>query len=58
MLRHDQLEDGVAQELEALIIEMLLLLFVSNARMSQGLGQEMWIPKLITDALFERMHVR
>jgi hypothetical protein len=58
MLRHDQLEDGVAQEFEALIIEMLLLFFVSNARMGQGLSQELGIPKLITDALFERMHVR
>ena len=45
------------QKFEALIIEVLLLFFVSNARMSQRLSQEMRIPKLIMDALFERMHV-
>ena len=58
MLRHDQLEDGVTQEFKALVIKVLLLFLVSNARMSQGLCQEMRIPKLITDALFEWMHVR
>jgi len=58
MLRHDQLEDRISQKLKALVIEVLFLFFVSNARMSEGLSQEMRIPKLITDALFERMHVR
>jgi len=57
MLRHDQLENCIPQKLKALVIEGLLLFFVCNARMSEGLSQEMRIPKLITDALFERMHV-
>ena len=57
MLGYDELEDGIAQKLKALVIEMLLLFFVSNTRMRERLSQEMRIPKLITDALFERMHV-
>ena len=56
MLGYYQLEDGVTQKFKALIIEVLLLFFVSDARMSEGLRQEMRISKLITDALFERMH--
>ena len=58
MLRHDQLENCIPQKLKALVIEVLLLFFVCNTRMSESLSQEVRIPKLITDALFERMHVR
>ena len=56
MLRDDELKDGVAQELEALIVELLPLFFMRDARMSQGLGQELRILKLITNAFFERVH--
>jgi hypothetical protein len=57
LVAHDQVEDRVAQELEPLIVEMLPLFFVGNARVSEGLSQETGITKLIPDALFERMHV-
>ena len=57
MLSHDELKDCVAQELESLIVEMLFLFFVRDARMGEGLSQETRISKMITDALFERVHV-
>ena len=57
MLGHDELQDGVAEKFEALVIEMFFLSFVRNARMSQGLDEQTDITESITDALFQGMHV-
>jgi len=57
MLGHDELQDGVAEKFEALVIEMFFLSFGRNARMSQRLDEQTDITELITDALFQRMHV-
>ena len=40
MFGDDELQDGVTQELEALVVEMFSLLFVGDAGMGQGLGEE------------------
>jgi hypothetical protein len=56
MLGHDELQDGVAEKFEPLIIEMMPLGFVAEAWMRQRLGQEKRIAKLMADAFLERIH--
>jgi hypothetical protein len=58
VLRDDELQNGVAQELEPLIIELFFLFFMRDARVRQRLGQEAWILKVITNPFFERVHGR
>ena len=58
VLRDDELEDGIAQELEPLIIELFFLFFMREARVGQRLGQQARILKVITNPFFERMHGR
>ena len=57
MLRHDELQNRVAQKLQPLVIEMMLLRFVSQARMRERFRQQERIAELVTDAVFERIHV-
>ena len=57
ILGEDELEDGVAEEFEPLIVEMMALGFVAEARMRQRLRKEERIAELVFDALFERIHL-
>ena len=45
-----------ARGLETLVVELRPLLFMRDARMSERLGEELRILKLITNAFFERVH--
>jgi hypothetical protein len=56
VLGDDELQDSVAQEFETLVVELRPLLFMHDARMSERLGEELRILKLITNAFFERVH--
>ncbi len=53
---HD-LKNGVAQKLQTLIIEVMLLRLVSETGMGQRFSQQQWIPEFVADAFFEWMHV-
>ena len=57
MFRDDELEDGVAQELQPLIVEFLPLCFVTQARVRQRFREQEWIAKFVTDAFLERTHL-
>jgi hypothetical protein len=50
------LKDGVAKILEALVIEVMALGLVAEARVRQSLRQEERVPKLVMQTLFERIH--
>jgi hypothetical protein len=54
--RKDQLQHGVAEELEPLIVEMVPLRFVPERRMGQRLRQQKRISEFILQALFKRIH--
>ena len=56
VLGDDELQNSIAQELEALVVELRPLLFMRDARMSERLREELRILKLITNAFFERVH--
>lgn len=56
MLGDDELEDGVAEKFEALIVELFSLSFMGDARMSERLGQETRVLEMIADPFFERVH--
>jgi hypothetical protein len=51
MFGKDQLEDGVSEEFQPLIVEMMPLGLVPKARMRQGFRQQERISKLVADAL-------
>ena len=51
-----ELQNRVAQKLEALIIEMTLLRFVTETWMGQRLGEKEWVAKLVANSFLERMH--
>src|SRR6266702_1544275 len=57
IFRNDELQDGVAQKFQPLIIEMALLSFVTEARVGQSFGEQEWIAEFVTDSFFQRMHV-
>ena len=57
MLRHHELQNRIAQKLEALIIEMMLLCLMSHARMRERFRQQEWVAELVTNAVFERIHL-
>jgi hypothetical protein len=52
IFRHDELEDRIAQEFQALIIEMSLLSLMTEAGMGQSLGQQERILEFVTDSFF------
>jgi hypothetical protein len=56
ILGDDELENGVPEKLEPLIIKMIALRLVTETGMSQRLRQQKRIAKLITDAFLERTH--
>jgi hypothetical protein len=51
MFRKDDLENRVTEKLETLIIEMMSLRLVAEARMCQSLGQEKRISEFVSDSL-------
>ena len=58
MVGEDELEDGVAEKFEALVVEMVHLRFVAKAGMGQRFGEQERIAELVFDPLFERSHGR
>jgi len=52
MFRKNQLQNSITEKLETLIIEMMPLRFVAQARMSQSLGQQKRIAEFVADSLF------
>jgi hypothetical protein len=46
------LQHCVTEKLETLIVKMMPLRFVAQARMSQSLGQQKRIAEFISDSLF------
>ena len=57
MFGNDQLEHGIAEEFEPLIIEMFSLRFVPKTGVRQRLRQKQRIAKLVANAFFHRIHV-
>ncbi len=55
MLRDDELEHGIAEKLEPLIIEVMPLRFVAEARMRHRFCEQKRIAKLMADAFLERV---
>ena len=54
MLGHDKLQNRIAQKLQPLIIEMIAVRLVPQARVGERLRQEQRIAELVADAFFER----
>lgn len=52
MFSKNDLENRVTEKLETLIVEMMSLRLVAEARMGQSLGQEKRISELVSDSLF------
>jgi len=52
MLGKNDLENRVTEEFETLIIKMMPLRLVAEARMGQSLGQEKRISEFVSDSLF------
>ena len=57
MFGDDELQYGVTQKFQPLIIEIMKLGLVSNTRMGQRFREEERISELITNAFFERSHL-
>src|SRR5205085_8961450 len=58
MLRYDKLQNRIAKKFQTLIVEMIPLCLMSQARMRERLRQQERIAELVTDAVFERIHGR
>ena len=56
ILGEDELEDGVAEEFEPLIVEMMALRLVAEAGMGERFREQQRIAEFVFDALFERVH--
>ena len=52
----DELEDGVAEEFEALVVKVMPLGLVPETGVRERFREEEGIPELVFDALFERIH--
>jgi len=57
IFRYDQLENGIAQKFQALIVFVISLFLVADTGMGQGLLEQSLIAKLVAEALLERFHV-
>jgi hypothetical protein len=57
-LRKEELEHGITEEFEALIIRKGVLAFVPEARMSECLSEKRGIPECVTEDGFEEFHDR
>ena len=56
MFGHNQLKNGVSQELEALIVEVILLGLVPETRVGQRFCEQKRISKFVAYALFQGFH--
>jgi hypothetical protein len=56
IFRDHELENGIAQKFEALVVELHPSTFMRHARMSEGFCQESRILKSITNSFFQRVH--
>ena len=56
LVGEDQLDHGVAEKFEPLVIEVRLVGLVGEARVGERFGQEERITKLVSDAFFEGPH--
>lgn len=56
MLGHDELEDRIAEKFQALIIEMMPMRFVAEARMRQRFREQKRIAKFMSDSFLEWIH--
>ncbi len=56
MLREDQLQYRVSQELKALIIKVMPLSLVPEAGVRQRLREQQRVPEFVADALFQGGH--
>ena len=56
ILGKDELQDGVAEELQTLIVEVVALGLVAEAGMSQGLIQQSLIVESVAYQHFQRLH--
>ena len=57
IFRYDQLENGIAQKFQTLIVLVISLFFVADTGMGQRLLEQSRIAKLMAEALLERFHV-
>ena len=57
MLGDHQLENGIAQEFQTLVIEMMPLSLVPQAWMRERLRQQERIAELVSNAVFQRIHL-
>jgi hypothetical protein len=56
LLRDHDLENGVPQELETLVVEGVILPLQRNARVSEGLCEKQGVAELVSDPLLKRIH--
>lgn len=56
LLGYHQLENGIAQEFQTLVIEMMLLGLVSQAWMGERFREQERIAELVSNAVFQRIH--
>lgn len=56
MLGHEQLQNGVAEKFETLIIKMVALGFVPETRMRERFREQKRVPKFVADSLLEWIH--
>ena len=54
---NDKLEHGITQKLQPLVILMMTLLFMADARVRQCFLQKSGLAKGVAKALLERVHV-
>ena len=57
MLRYHELQNRIAQKLQTLIVEMVALRLMSHARMRERFRQQERVAELVTNAVFERIHL-
>ena len=57
MFGDHELQYGVTQKLQTLIVEIMELCLVSDAGMGQCFREEERVSEFITNAVFERIHV-
>jgi len=58
ILGDNKLENSVAQKFQTLIIKMITLRLMAEAGVRQCFRQQQRIAELVTDAFFERCHIR
>ena len=57
MLGNNELENGIAEKLQALIIKMITLRLMTYAGVRERFRQQKRIAEFVTDAFFERCHI-